>query len=70
MDETQGNHGYNVVLGCDLFSELKKDLFLLNNKIRINGCVYKGRTDPMKEASKINSHASSDWLKDKRLWNE
>ena len=59
-----------MILGHEIFSELKIDLCFFNNTIRKNGGAYEGCNDPMKDVYKINFNVSSDWLKDERFWNK
>ena len=70
MDYSLGNHRYDMILGCDILSELDIDLYFYKNKIIVNRVAYKGCTVLMKDISKINLNASSDWIKDKIFRNE
>ena len=54
MDDSQGNHRYDMIIWFDILSELKIDFSLSENKIRVNGVMYEGCTSPEKEISKIN----------------
>ena len=62
IDDSHGKHRYYMILGHDILSGLKIDLFLSYNKIRGNGSAYEGYTIPMKEASKMNFNVSSNWI--------
>ena len=62
-----------MILGHDILSGLKIDLFFSYNEIRDNGSAYEGYTIPMKGASKMNFNVSSNWIKneifcDEELW--
>ena len=52
-----------MVIGRDIFSELKIDLCFSNNIIMVDVGAYKGYTASMKEISKINCNFSPDFLK-------
>ena len=54
---------YDIIIGCNIFSELNIDLFFSNNNSRENGGSYKGFTSTMKDISKINFNISSNWIK-------
>ena len=54
VDDLRFNHRYDMILGRDMLSELKLDLCLSDNTIRINVGTYKVCTFPMKYFSKIN----------------
>ena len=60
----QVDHKYNMILGCDILSKLNIDLCFSDNKIRGNEGSYKGCKTQMKDVSKINFNASSNWIKD------
>ena len=73
VDDLQGRHRYDMIIGCDILSELNIDLCFSYNTIRLNGGTHKGCTAPMKDVSKINVNVSSDCIKDesfqkKELW--
>ena len=48
MDDSQGNHNYDMILVHDIFSELQTDLYLSNKTIRVHGGMFEGCTAPMK----------------------
>ena len=48
MDDSWGNHRYNMILGCDILSELKEYLRFSIITIRVNGGAYEVCTDPTK----------------------
>ena len=73
VNNSQENHGYNMVLGRNIFSELNIYICFYKNTIRENGGTHEECTAPMKDISKININSSSDWLKEtifqnKELW--
>ena len=70
MDYSQYNHSYNMILGCDILSELRIDLNLSENTIRVNGGRYKGRTNLMKDVSKISFNVASNWITEKIVQND
>ena len=43
-----------MILVRDILSELRIDLFLSENIIRVNGGMFEGRTDPVKDILNIN----------------
>ena len=52
-----------MILGKDIWSEMKIDLCLYKNKTSKDGGAYEGCTTPMKEFSNINFNPSSNWIK-------
>ena len=52
--DSQSNHMYDMMLGSDILSELKIDLYVFNHTIRGNIGNYKGFTTPMKDIENIN----------------
>ena len=69
VDDLQGNCRYDMILGCNIFYELKIDLCLSNNNVKGNGFAYEGYNAPMKDALKTNFNFSSDWIKELFLTN-
>ena len=59
-----------MIIGCDIFSELKIDLCFSYNIIGVNGGAHRGCMDTIKYRSKINFNASYNCSKDKIFWNE
>ena len=53
MYDSQDNHSYNMILGRDILSELRIDLRLPKNTIRVNLGMHKRCTTPMKYISKL-----------------
>ena len=56
----QGNHKYYMILGRDILSDINIDFCFYDNKIMVNGGLYKVYTSPMKYISKMDFNASSD----------
>ena len=54
IDDSQGCHRYDMILRCDIFSELNIDLCLSNNTGKVNVGVFEEGTSLMKEISKNN----------------
>ena len=48
VDESQGKHKYDMILGRDIFSELKIVLYFYNNTIWVDGGAYEVFTSMMK----------------------
>ena len=67
VDESLCNHRYAMMLGLDILYELRIDTHFSNNTVTRNGFLYRGFTDPMKDASKNNLNLSSNWIKDKYI---
>ena len=67
MDDLQGDHKYNMILGRDIFSKLQIYICLSYNTIIGNGGAYEGFTNPMKDMTNINFNASFAWLHEKKL---
>ena len=70
MDDSQGNHEHNMILGLDILSELLVYLFFSDNIIRGNGGTCEGCTAPMKEFTNMMSSAQSHdkTFHNKELW--
>ena len=49
MDDLQKNSRHDMIIGQDLFLELKLDLCFSNYTIKGNGSEYKGCTDTMRD---------------------
>ena len=52
LDDSQGNHNYNMILSDDVLSKFKKDLCLYDYTIWVNESVYEGRMTPMEDIEK------------------
>ena len=70
VDDLQGNHKYNMMLGRDILSEPKIDLRFSNNIIRGNGGAYTGCKYSIKDVTNINFNVSPTWIHDKSFQNE
>ena len=70
VDDSQGTHRYNMILGRDIFYEINTSLCFSNNIISGNGGVYKVCTAPVKYVSIINFNCSSVWIKGVRFCNK
>ena len=63
IDDYQGKHRYNMILGCNTFLKINIDLCLSYNTIRDNGGAYKVYTAPTKDVLEINFNFTSSWIK-------
>ena len=63
LDDLQGTHRYDMIIGRGLFLELNIGLCFCNNTILVDECTYKGCTSSMKETLEIILNFSSGWLK-------
>ena len=70
MDDSQGHHRYDMMLGCDILSEPNIDLCFFHKTVRVNKGTYEGCTAPMKDVSKFDLNSSYDWLQDESIQNE
>ena len=70
LDELQGNHRYNIILGHNILFKLKNGLRFSDNTTRLNIGAYEGCMAPMKDVSDISFNTSSEWHKDEIFWNE
>ena len=68
VDDSNGSHGYDIILGRDILSELNIYLYLSGNSIWESEGTCKVCTVPIKYLSKIHFNSSYDWLKDKSFW--
>ena len=59
--DLHGNHRYGMILGGDIWSKLKLDLFFSRNIRKLRG-TYEVFTALMEEISKINFDLSSNWI--------
>ena len=62
VDDSQGNHKYDMILGRGIFSGLQRDPCFFNNNIRINGGKLKVCMVQMKDMTDINFKVSSACL--------
>ena len=59
-----------MILGHNIFSELKIGIFFSDDTMWVNGGDYQGCRAPMKDVSEINFNLSSYWLKGEIFHNE
>ena len=59
-----------MILGQDIWSEMKIDLCLYKNKTSKYGGACEVCMPPMKEISNINFNPSSNWIKYGKIWNK
>ena len=64
LDELQGNHRYNIILGHNILFKLKNGLRFSDNTTRLNIGAYEGCMAPMKDVLDISFNTSSEWHKD------
>ena len=70
MDDLQGDHKCNMILGRDIFYKLQIYKCFSDNTIRGNGGTYGVCMAPMKDIPNNNFNASSVWIHEKRFWNK
>ena len=70
VDDSQGNHKYNIIIGREIFSKLKMYLFLTDHVIRGKGGTYEGCNTPMKYMINITVNTSSARLHEETFWKE
>ena len=70
VDDLQGNIKHDIMLRQMFLSKIKIDLCFSNYTIMVYGGAYEVWNAPIKDSSKINFNASSDWLTEKMFWDE
>ena len=73
MDDLQGYHRYDMILGRYIFYKLNVNLCSSYNTIRWNGGTYEGCNAPMKHVSEVNFNSSPNWIifkifRNKEIW--
>ena len=68
VDDSQGNHKYDIILGREIFSGLQIYPCFFNNNIRINGGKLKVCMVQMKDMTDINFKVSSACPNEKKYW--
>ena len=70
MDDSQGSHKYDIIVGRDIFFELQIYICFYDNTIKVNRDAYEICIVQMKEVTRFNFNASSAWLHGETFWNE
>ena len=70
VDDSQGNHKYDMILEHNTLSKLNIYLCFSNHAVRVNGNTHKGCTATIKYMTNINANISSVRFHKKTFRNE
>ena len=59
-----------MIIGRDILFKIIIDLRFSDNTISGNGGMYKVYTSPIRDISRIDFNMTSNWIKDKIVWND